>query len=377
MAAVYRLPTGRGCIGSSRFGTGGQVAGLRLPIAIRMNRHLASVLALAVAVSLRAQDPPPAPTEPRDQGTADSRDQARLEERARSMREHIDTGKQVKSHVRISVRFKNGNKLVGVVKDGRFVERVDGLRFVDAQAQDRGAGIRLWYTSGVRNFVFVPFADLADYQVLQRLTAQQLDEMEREMQLQEGRRAEREAEIARAAAAAKAQAANDTPVGETVDGSTDTPPAPGQEPAPSADAKSKAGGKTGKDGAVEGADKKGPVTDEQRAWFALLQAYPPQAGWGKARRDEIARRLAVIGAKPSEMEQRFVDQFAEWEKACQHFGVDQTKEEAEQQAAEEAAKNAKNGKSDKRDRSSGADKSKESEAPTTEEKSTSKRSRKK
>lgn len=368
MAAVYRLANRRACIGSSRFGTAGQVARPRLPIALRMNRHLASLLALAVAVSLRAQDPPPAPP---DQGATDARDQARLEERARTMREHIDTGKQVKSHVRISVRFKNGNKLVGVVKDGRFVERVDGLRFVDAQAQDRGAGIRLWYTSGVRNFVFVPFADLADYQVLQRLTAQQLDEMEREMQLQEGRRTEREAEAARAAAAAKAQAANDTPAGETVDGAAETPPAPGQEPAPAPDAKSKAGAKTGKDAGAESTDKKGPVTDEQRAWFALLQAYPPLAGWGKARRDEIARRLAVIGAKPSEMELRFVDQFAEWEKACQHFGVDETKEDAERKAAEEAAKNAKNGKSDKRDGSSGSAES------TTDEKSTSRRSRKK
>ena len=269
-----------------------------------MNRPLATVVATAFAafatVSVRAQEP--APTEQRDQG--------RLEERAKSMREQIDTGKQVKSHVRVSVRLKNGNKLTGVVKDGRFVERVDGLRFVDAQAQDRGAGIRLWYTSGIRNYVFVPFGDFAEYQVLQRLSKEQLEQ-------QEGRRAEREAEAARAAAATKARdgkGAEGAPV-------ADTPPAPGQE---GVAGKSDADAKKGKATEAPSTEEPKPavMSEEQKQWFSLLQTYPPAAGWGKARRDEISRRLAVVGAKPSEMEQKFVTQFAAWEEACTFFAVD-------------------------------------------------------
>lgn len=284
-----------------------------------MNRPLATVVATAFAafatVSVRAQEP--APTEQRDQG--------RLEERAKSMREQIDTGKQVKSHVRVSVRLKNGNKLTGVVKDGRFVERVDGLRFVDAQAQDRGAGIRLWYTSGIRNYVFVPFGDFAEYQVLQRLSKEQLEELEHELQQQEGRRAEREAEAARAAAAAKARDGKGTE-GEPV---ADTPPAPGQEGVASKpDAEAKKGkteqGKEAQSTEAQSAEAPKPavMSEEQKQWFSLLQTYPPAAGWGKARRDEISRRLAVVGAKPSEMEQKFVTQFAAWEEACTFFAVD-------------------------------------------------------
>ncbi len=281
-----------------------------------MNRLLATVVVLAATSTVRAQDPP---------AGADPRDQVRAEERARSMREQIDTGKQVKSHVRVSVRLKNGNKLVGVVKDGRFVERVDGLRFVDAQANDRGAGIRLWYTSGIRNYVFVPFADFVDYQVLQRLTTKQLEELESEMQLKEGRRAEREAADARAAEAAKARADGEA-TGDAV-----TPPAEGEtkEPATEEAAKTTPVSKTKKDKAVEakpeGEGGKGE-TAQQRQWFALLQAYPPTGGWNKAKRDEIAKRFVVVGAKPSETEQKFVDQFAEWEKACSFFGVTEAKD---------------------------------------------------
>jgi hypothetical protein len=267
-----------------------------------MKRHLATVLCVATALPLAAQEPTPAPAR---------RDDNRLEERAQSMREQIDGGRTVRSHVRVLVRLKNGNKLRGVVKDGRFVERVDGLRFVDAQAQERGAGIRLWYTSGARNYVFVPFADFADYQVLQRISADELAQLESQLQMEEARRAERLAAAARAATGKAAGAEVPAPDG--------APAAPGQESDQGgakdtpADPATPATGPAGA-GGVE--------TEQQRAWFQLLQDYPPAAGWNRQRRDEISRRLAVVGAKPSEHEQRFVTGFADWEKACAHFGVD-------------------------------------------------------
>lgn len=271
-----------------------------------MNRHVATALCFTLTLPLAAQEPTPPRTN----------DQSRTEERAQSMREQIDGGRTVRSHVRVLVRLKNGNKLRGVVKDGRFVERVDGLRFVDAQAKDRGAGIRLWYTSGARNYVFVPFQDFAEYTVLQRLSAEELGELEQKLQMEEARRNERLAAAARAANG-KAQP---TPGGDAAD----APPAPGQEPAGGRPTGQPTGtnpagtGETNANSAGPGAEQ----TEQQRQWFQLLQSYPPKAGWGRARRDEISRRLAVVGAKPSEHEQRFVDQFAEWEKACQHFAVD-------------------------------------------------------
>ncbi|MBL8729942.1 MAG: hypothetical protein JNM25_16070 [Planctomycetes bacterium] len=298
-----------------------------------MKRHLATALCLATALPLAAQAPSPAPAK---------HDDSRLEERAQSMREQIDDGHTVRSHVRVLVRLKNGNKLRGVVKDGRFVERVDGLRFVDAQAKDRGAGIRLWYTSGARNYVFVPFADFAEYQVLQRISAPELEEMEKQLQMEEARKAERLAAAARSAVGK----ATGSEVPEGAGAVGEVPPAPGQEPGAATEdtATGKTGG--GKTGGGKAAGKDATTeptkgasdVDQQRAWFALLQDYPPTAGWNQAKRDEIARRKVVIGAVPSAHEQKFVDQFAEWEKACQHFAVDKEAKPADAAEAESSSK---------------------------------------
>lgn len=288
-----------------------------------MKWHLAVGLA-AFHLSLASQSPggsatPPVPApapapgkEPASQNPATGTPSNRVDQRAQAMRQQIEFGKTVQSHVRVLVRLKNGNRLIGVVKDGRMVERVDGLRFVDASATEKGAGIRLWYTGGTRNYVFVPFGDFAEYEVLQQLSNKQLQSIEDEMQMEEKRASER-------AAAARPPAA-------------DTQPAPGGEPAPTVE---KPAGKPEKDkGKADGADaSKGDA--QQRQWFTLLQDYPPAAGWGKAKRDEISRRFVVIGAKPSEFEQKFVDKYDEWIQACAHFGVNPEPKPAAGDAADE------------------------------------------
>lgn len=289
-----------------------------------MNRHLAIALSLAVTLPLAAQEPTPTPAPAPTDGT-------RTAERAQTMREQIDGGRAVRSHVRVLVRLKNGNKLRGIVKDGRFVERVDGLRFVDAQAKDRGAGIRLWYTSGANNYVFVPFSDFAEYTVLQRITADELTQLEQQMQMEDARKAER---LAAAARTAKGGAAGQGPAptepgSQTEPEATETPPAPGQEPRKPGQTAGEAG-----TGATSEAD-------QQKVWFQLLQDYPPKAGWNRARRDEIARRKVVVGANPSPQEQKFVEQFAEWEKACQHFGVDPAAKPAGGETTEETTEDSR------------------------------------
>jgi hypothetical protein len=247
--------------------------------------------------------PPPAPAPAPAQDPAKTTPPAgsptnRIDQRAEAMRQQIDLGKTVQSHVRVMVRLKNGNRLTGVVKDGRLVERVDGLRFVDASAQEKGAGIRLWYTGGTRNYVFIPFGDFADYEVLQQLSNKQLQGIEDEMQMEDRRAADR-------AAAAR-------------------PPAPDTQPAPSTEQAPKPTVKTDDKDKPKTDDAKSDL-DQQKAWFGLLQDYPPSAGWCKAKRDEIARRFVVIGAKPSDFEQRFVDKFDDWMQACLHFGVNPEK----------------------------------------------------
>jgi hypothetical protein len=293
-----------------------------------MNRVLA-VVALSFCLPLRAQDPSSTP--PTD---------ARVEQRAQSMRAQIGQGRPVQSHVRVAVRLKNGNRLTGVVKDGRLVERVDGLRFVDAQAEDKGAGIRLWYSSGARNYVFVPFTDLADYEVQQRLTQRQIEQIESELQMEEKRAAERQAEAARRATGTAEPAPTPTAEGE----------APPAEPAATTTTTTEPTGtttttvKTKKPAKVAADSAPDPQQMEQvlhQTWFALLQEYPPAAGWNEAKRDEIKRRPVVIGAKPSAAEQKFVENYDQWAKACAHFAA------AKAPGSAPAAETADGGKSKK------------------------------
>lgn len=309
------------------------------------------VAAVAFAFPLVGQTPgttgSPAPA-PAGQEPAPT-EQKRVDQRAQSMRTQIEHGKQIQLHVRVAVRLKNGNRLIGVVKDGRMVERVDGLRFVEAQARDRGAGIRLWYTGGKRNFVFVPFTDLAEYEVLARLSNKQIAAIESEMQLAERSTAVR-GEVGAAPLIEGVEVASPAPSGEAapVDapqqplpvpaplpvplpgqtgaagaapaGQTPTPAtaAPGSKPATAKTMK----GEKGEPGADDPAAAKAKgETEQQRQWFGLLQEYPPADGWNKAKRDEIARRKIVVGATPSAREQRFVEMYEHWLKACQHFAV--------------------------------------------------------
>lgn len=274
---------------------------------------LSASLATAQAPTAQGSEPPKEKEAPR------------VAQRAASMREQVGSGNRpVQSHVRVAVRLKNGNRLVGVVKDGMLVERVDGLRFVEAQAGEAGAGIRLWYSAGANSYVFVPFTQCAEYEVLQRLTQQQLAAIEQEMQLQQRTQAERAQALARARETPPAPAGEGTP-----------PAAPEPEPAKG---KAKSADKDDKktDGEADAAPK--VEVDQQRAWLGLLQEFPPQSGWGKERRDEIARRKVVIGARPSEQEQRFVDQYDEWCKACAYFQVKAEKPQPAEEPVREARK---------------------------------------
>lgn len=272
-----------------------------------MNRPLSLVFAASLAASLAAQNPP-APKPPAQDPPASTGEPSpapggetdgRVNERAQSMREQIESGRQVKSHVRVSVRLKNGNKLTGIVKDGRFVERVDGLRFVDANAQEKGAGIRLWYSGGTRNYVFVPFAQFSEYQVLARLSTKQLEDIEKEMQMDEARRA-----------AEKARQEPPKPAPTSADPAAATEPAAGTEPAPTKPAAGDA------QGAVSAEDQ------QRKAYLDLITSYPPKAGWGPKKRDEISHRLVVLGTAPSATEKAFVEKFADWQKAVAYFGLD-------------------------------------------------------
>lgn len=306
-----------------------------------MNGRIRTVVMLPclLTLPLAAQQPaakpaakPPAPIAARPAATDT------VDPRVQRMREQIRDGKEIRSHVRITVRLQNGNRMQGVVKDIRLVERIDGVRFAKADAGDEGAGIRLWYSDGRNNYVFLPFTDIKDYRVQEKLSSVQLKEIEAKLV---------------AAAVATPSVASTEPVdpgaAPPVDGAT--PPASGPaagstgQPAEggAAQVEAEAGkGTPTSGGTTETKGAGGGLDAAQKQLFALLQEFPPAAGWSQARRDEIARRKAVVGATPSAAEQKFVDQFASWQQACALFGVEPAKEA--EPAVEETGRRGKRNK---------------------------------
>ncbi len=291
-----------------------------------MKGLLALVLSGSLAIAQTPTEPSPAPPAP-------TKDAQRLAQRAQSMREQIGSGRPQQLHVRVAVRLKNGNRLLGVVKDGMLIERVDGLRFVEAQADDAGAGVRLWYSAGANSYVFVPFAQFQEYEVLQRLSQKQLATLEQEMQMRQRAAEER--------AAASAPAATEPPSAPNGEPAPAVEAEPAAEPAPAPVAPSKKAKGKGAEPATGGASPADEL-DKQRGWVALLQEYPPSAGWNKARRDEIARKFSVVGVPPTPAEKRFVDQFDQWSLACVHFQVKTEPQPATEEPAAETKKSRRN-----------------------------------
>lgn len=241
---------------------------------------------------------------------------ARVAERAQEMRENLEVGAPTATHMRVALRLRNGNRLQGLVRDGRLAERVDGRQFVEARANDTGAGVRIWSATGGRDYVFVSFRDIAEYQVLQRLSQRQLEQLERDVQVP----GERPVEAIRPSSVT-------VPGGEmeTIAGGTPPPAAGGEAVVPIGELPPVVvpvpvpvvPGVVG--GAV--AQPKPGEDAQHKEWFALLQEFPPASGFGKEKRDEIARRFVVVGTQPSAAELRFVEKFDDWQKACEFFGV--------------------------------------------------------
>jgi hypothetical protein len=214
-----------------------------------------------LAMPLPSQQEPsqqePSQQEPAPQPAGD----ARLDGKVEEMRRQVQQGRAFHSHVRVTVRLKNGNKVQGIVKDGFVVERIDGMRFVAAEQNEAGAGVRLYTYKGKRNYVFLAFSDVADYRINARLSQQDVLAYERKVKEQEKARAQQVQQDKAAQPAA--------PLGETDPNGAQKGAAPqksGKPDAPAADAQ------TG--------EAKSEAKSELQAMFALLEQYPPSQGWG-------------------------------------------------------------------------------------------------
>jgi hypothetical protein len=217
-----------------------------------------------------------------------------IEAKEKAMRE----GKVVRSNVRITVRLQNGSRLRGVVKNGRFIEKHDGLIFVPSERVSEGAGLRLWYYDQTNSYVFLPWGTIAEHTIGEVLTDDDVAKMGLEM--------DRQARAARKPVVApkdKAERAGDA--GEANAEGVEPPAAP--------------------PGGVAGTAPKKPaskLTDEQKA---LLTEFPPTAGWGLDKLKALELRKIQVNVWPNAQEKRFIDSFGEWNEA---FRIQQEEAEA-------------------------------------------------
>ena len=197
------------------------------------------------------------------------------------MRRSIDDDLPITTNVQVTVWLRNKYRLRGVVKGGTFVEKVDGLDFIQADTKTPGAGIRVWYYDNTNSYIFLPFEGIARYKIGARLTEVQIEKIEQ--RIEERRRS---ADEKRKAAQVRLKARQGLE-GEKVGGNGETEPARGKS------------------------DK------EEARLLSLLKEYPPDDGWGPEKIKEIERRKLVIGAFPDDESRRFMEIFEDWMKAVE------------------------------------------------------------
>lgn len=211
----------------------------------------------------------------------------RVRERVRrqieEMRRAMRLGKVVRTNVRVRVRLRNGNKIKGVVRNGRFIEKIHGLDFVPADMKTEGAGVRVWYYDNTTSYIFLPFREIASYTIGERLTDDEVKAIEK--------RIERESRIARERREellAKRRARSRPEGGQAED-----------------------------EKLTEEARRAAEQRAKEDRLLKLLEEFPPDEGWGEKRVREIQMRKITVGAFPDGRSRRFLEVFPEWRKALE------------------------------------------------------------
>ena len=217
-------------------------------------------------------------------------DKDRIQREIEQQREHMRQGSLVRINVRVTVRLKNQNKMVGVVKNGRFVERAEGLEFVEAERKSAGAGIRVWYYDGTTSCIFLPYDEIETYTIGQRLSEAQVKAIEERLEV-ERKRSDESRE------AARKKREDD----QRKDGNDDkTGAAKGDKD------------DTGQDAAADGKDELAPA--KKKELLALVTEFPAEKGWSAEKAVEIEKRKTSLHVFPSATEKRFLEVLEDWKR---------------------------------------------------------------
>ena len=223
------------------------------------------------------------------------REKAAYEKRQAEIRKRIlrqratirSQGNILRTHVKVRVNLRNGEKLTGVVRNGLFVEKPRGLEFVRAQMTQKGAGIRIWYYNDADGYIFLPYTMIGTYKVIKRLTEVEIAEI-REQILQRERQA-------KAKGAERKKKLKDKQRELREQGST-----------------------TKKLAALAAKLKRNKKREaEAKRLLALVEEFPPKEGWGEEKINQINVRRLTIKVFPNEKERRFIEVFEDWKKGVQ------------------------------------------------------------
>ncbi|HHI67735.1 MAG TPA: hypothetical protein ENJ97_00250 [Planctomycetes bacterium] len=250
---------------------------------------------------------PPRRTSPL--GKESPKDKAVIE-RIRNNYRETRKGRSLSANVQILLELKNREKIKGIVRNGRFVERDAGLDFVPADKRIPGAGLRIWYYNNTSSYIFIQYKYIKNYKIIRRLSDLQVKEIGDKIRERE----RREAALARKKARERIEAIKRRLQGEKVEEKLEKLAEKIQE------------------------NEKEAKARMERA--KLLKEFPPDEGWGPKRIQEINLRKIALHVYPNEKEKRFIQVFEEWQKAFKEAQETQKKEKV----LEKAMKGGKEGK---------------------------------
>jgi hypothetical protein len=219
------------------------------------------------------------------------------------MRKQLREGAHLKLNVQVLVGLKNGERIQGVVKEGRFVERPDGLDFAETDRMAKDSGIRIWYYDNTTSFIFLPYTAIKEYSIVRRLSDVEVKEIAEKMELEERKASDADSRRRAALAENQAKTQQERGLEEKLEKATS---------------------------AEDELDAK--KSQDARA-AALLAEFPPDAGWGPAKLREIQVKKITVGVFPDERSKRFVDVYEEW-KAAFDAGVEAAEKRAKEKIAE-------------------------------------------
>lgn len=243
---------------------------------------LATFLFLCAGVPVSAQEatkPAPAVAPAAKAGEGVAEDQAPAEEPAEESVLAPVTGEKV------WVRIRPGVELSGIVRE-RHYEVFKNNRYVRAASpEEQGAGLRVFYVTGLNGFLFIRADSIIDVEFSGALTreeglsiAKRLAEEEKRAEEEKARAAE-EMQQRRLAARAAAEGRTEGDGGK----------------APGAGAGKATGG----------------ASDKALKLRELLVRFPPK-DWTPARLDEIKRRAIILDIFPNEEESAFIENYDLW-----------------------------------------------------------------